>query len=133
MIRSLDHEFVTASFPPALQSPGRAREFVVGSLRAADMTHPTMTDRASLVTSELVTNAVVHACTNVEVRVAIDDTDVWLEVIDEGPTRPYRPPPSPMDSNGRGLVLVDAVADGWGVADVEGGLGKMVWARLSRS
>jgi two-component sensor histidine kinase len=85
-----------------------------------------------LVASELVTNAIVHADTDVEVRLAVDAADVWLEVLDEAPGRPWHPPPSPLETCGRGLVLVDALADSWGVADVAGSLGKMVWMRVSR-
>ncbi|MDQ6615303.1 MAG: ATP-binding protein [Actinomycetota bacterium] len=132
MIRSLDRH-LSSTFPPFLLSARRAREFVAAGLRDSGVDEPVLVDRLSLVTSELVTNAVVHAGTDVEVRVTIDPSDVWVEVVDRSPVLPYRSPPSPSGISGRGLDLVDALADAWGVAEVEHGLGKTVWARASRT
>jgi anti-sigma regulatory factor (Ser/Thr protein kinase) len=104
---------------------------VAGGLRDAGI-HEAMAERLVLVASELVTNAIVHARSYVEVRVMIDLEDVSLEVLDEEPRDPRRVPPCEAETSGRGLVLVDALADEWGVAHVEGNLGKMVWARVGR-
>ncbi|MCF6522134.1 ATP-binding protein [Streptomyces sp. JJ36] len=88
-----------------------------------------------LVVSELVTNVVQHGRVPgrlVELRVTYDlAKTVTLEVSDAGD---WRPPPAParnpgeMAESGRGLALVAAFADAWGVRGRE--VGKTVWARL---
>jgi anti-sigma regulatory factor (Ser/Thr protein kinase) len=127
----LGNQSLTASFPPSLTSARQARDFVANGL-GAEVDEPGLAERLSLCTSELVTNAVVHAQTDIGVRLVIDATDIWLEVTDEAPARPSRAPPSRTNTRGRGLVLVDALANEWGVADLQGSVGKMVWVRISR-
>ncbi len=97
------------------------------------MHQPILADRLSLIASELVTNAIVHAGSDIEVRIVIDLRDVVLEVIDDAAGRPRPTGPSTSQTSGRGLILVAALADAWGVAEVEGGVGKMVWTRVSRN
>jgi anti-sigma regulatory factor (Ser/Thr protein kinase) len=87
-------------------------------------------DRMQLVTSELVTNAIVHAGTDIQVRVRTDDGAIRLEVADGARGRPRRLSPSPTDTGGRGLLLVDALVDAWGISEVPGGGGKTVWIRV---
>ncbi|WP_046509245.1 ATP-binding protein, partial [Streptomyces odonnellii] len=53
-----------------------------------------------------------------------------IEVHDGSPVRPQPRTPDPEALDGRGLLLVDALADEWGVAD-RAGPGKMIWACLS--
>lgn len=101
-------------------------------LNEAGVDEPNVADRLSLVTSELVTNAVLHAGTDLEVSLVIDGAEVWLEVTDHASGLPDRTRSEATGTSGRGLVLVDAVVDDWGVAATEDGLGKKVWARLSR-
>ena len=132
MIRSLEPQRHIAVFPASLQSAGQARAFVQAGLTEAGVHDAILRERLTLVTSELVANAVVHACTEVEVRVTIGDEDVWVEVADAAPTRLRPAPPSLIDTSGRGLLLVDALADSWGVAEAHHGGGKTVWTRLSR-
>jgi phosphoserine phosphatase RsbU/P len=84
-----------------------------------------------LLVSELVTNAVVHAGTQIELRVDIGPGSVVVEVID------YRPGTLPAllskpDADreaGRGMVLVDALAKEWGTRHFAGG--KAVWFKLN--
>jgi anti-sigma regulatory factor (Ser/Thr protein kinase) len=83
-------------------------------------------DSAQLLTSELVTNAVVHAGTEVQVILEAHDDVVHIEVID----LTQRPPVvrfTPYDDlqTGRGLTLLDTVASAWGVDALE--RGKSVW------
>lgn len=82
-----------------------------------------------LVVSELVANAVAHAETPTRLRLAHDDRGLMLEVADT-----TVPPPQPCccdgeDEHGRGLALVDALADDWGWRPDASG-GKITWARL---
>ncbi|MDQ1356698.1 MAG: hypothetical protein QOF20_557 [Acidimicrobiaceae bacterium] len=131
MIQSLEHSNISATFPASLESARGAREFVRTELHEAGVDQ--LSDRLSLIASELVTNAIVHAGSDIEVRIVIDLRDVVLEVIDEAEGRPRPIPPSNSETSGRGLILVDALADAWGVTEVEGGVGKMVWIRVSRN
>jgi anti-sigma regulatory factor (Ser/Thr protein kinase) len=84
-----------------------------------------------ILTSELATNAVVHARTPFTVTLLWDGSLVRLEVSDACATGPRpRLAPSPDRERGRGLLLVDAVADEWGVEVHPHG--KTVWLTLSR-
>ncbi|MGX1758952.1 ATP-binding protein [Streptomyces lydicus] len=79
--------------------------------------------------SELVTNAVRHGSPAghlILVRVIVNETLLRIEVHDAGESRPRLQAPADDDASGRGLFLVDALADDWGVAPREG-LGKVVW------
>ena len=90
-----------------------------------------LVDSASLVVSELVTNAVLHARTAIGVVIILlDDGAVRLEVSDESSALPYRRPYSEGSATGRGLVLVDALSAGWGVNSRHDTEGKTVWAEL---
>jgi hypothetical protein len=115
----------------ATTSPRRARQFIVKTLDAWG--RHALVDPAALLVSELVTNAVVHARTPVDVVVvrmdAGDRGPVRVEVRDLSDTTP-RPAPLSLDSlSGRGLTLVAALASRWGVEpDAEG---KRVWFELA--
>ncbi|POX36519.1 protein phosphatase [Streptomyces sp. Ru73] len=78
-------------------------------------------DEAELLASELVTNAVVHAGTSVELLCRLDEagprTAVIIEVSDHHPARPVRGRHDAVTAEGagRGLQLVGALADAWGI------------------
>lgn len=84
----------------------------------------------ALLTSELVTNAVVHARSDVEVTVSLGARAVRVEVADDGPGRPAVRRAGPDSPSGRGLTLVDAVADRWGVDHAAPG--KSIWFEVRR-
>jgi len=92
-------------------------------------------DAAELVLSELITNAIRHACTPrdrlIETRYErLPDGGLRIEVHDAGDGVPLMQRPSGDDESGRGLALVDALTDRrWGVSS-RIGVGKSVWARL---
>lgn len=89
-----------------------------------------LVDDAVLLVDELVSNAIVHAGTPITVVIAVEDDCVRFEVGDETETLPEQRVPGPDDVTGRGLQLVDRVADaGWGVEPHTGG--KSVWFALS--
>lgn len=133
MIRSLEPQRHIAVFPASPLSARQARQFVQAELDDAGADDDVLAQRLALVTSELVTNAVVHAGTDIEVHINIDRHDIRVEVVDFGPNRPQRSRASHTASGGRGLLIVDALADAWGVAEVDDGKGKMVWFRVSRA
>ncbi|HXY90983.1 MAG TPA: ATP-binding protein [Acidimicrobiia bacterium] len=113
--------------PPSVHSPAIARRFcdaVLGEVGCgADMTAD-----ARLVVSELVTNAVLHADTAIDLEVFLrDDGALRIEVTDLGSDRPQVWARD--DTRGRGLPIVAALASAWGIIDL--GSGKTVWCELA--
>lgn len=85
---------------------------------------------AELLTSELVTNALVHTEHGAVVKATVADSRLRVEVRDFVDAPPTPNAPTQDDgTHGRGLVLVDGLADAWGVRTQ--GLGKMVWFELN--
>jgi anti-sigma regulatory factor (Ser/Thr protein kinase) len=114
--------------PPLPTSPRVAREFVAGVVVGWGLDH--LADAARLLTSELVTNAVLHARTSLTVRVDRDEERqvVRVSVLDHSEVRPRRRHYSPMSTTGRGLVMVRGAARDYGVDSAESG--KAVWFEL---
>lgn len=83
---------------------------------------------ALVVTSELVTNAVLHARTALTCRVEVHGDTVRIEVFDENPRLPVVAPCPPEATSGRGLALITTLASAWGMEHRENG--KAVWAEL---
>lgn len=81
-----------------------------------------------LIVTELVTNAVLHARSASSLRVLAGAGRVRVEVADRAPERPVVRSPSPRQPHGRGMLLVSAMADEWGVRQTDEG--KIVWAEL---
>jgi anti-sigma regulatory factor (Ser/Thr protein kinase) len=108
---------------------GRARQDVEDALASNDVDARTSED-AMLLVSELVTNAVRHARTGrFEVRLQVRPERLRIEVQDDGLGFEPRVAPSRDGTGGYGLLLVDRVADRWGVArDARG----VIWLELDR-
>ncbi|MEE1755778.1 ATP-binding protein [Streptomyces sp. SP18CS02] len=90
-------------------------------------------DAALLVLSELLTNAVRHARVTgrqVETRFRRVPGGLRIEVHDASESRPEMGLPDADAVGGRGLPLVDVLADKWGVCERQGP-GKVVWAELT--
>ena len=116
-----------AVLDPDTRSAAVARRVVEGALAKADLTH--LLDEALLLVTELVTNAVVHAGTLVDLEVETDETGVRIEVADGGPGRvSVQGAPEETREGGRGLFLLDALATAWGTSSSPGR--KAVWFRL---
>ncbi|WKX74508.1 ATP-binding protein [Streptomyces sp. XD-27] len=91
-------------------------------------------ENAVLVVSELVTNAVRHTTTaSVRCELRLADARLRVEVADQGGARtePRTRPVSADQEGGRGLMLVEALAESWGVRPHESGQGRTVWACLT--
>jgi anti-sigma regulatory factor (Ser/Thr protein kinase) len=89
-------------------------------------------DVAELLSSELVTNAVVHAQSSVELEAAYDDASVLrIDVYDRSPDEVDQSPHPPADGaeGGRGLAIVARLAFRWGVDPCSPG--KRVWFTLA--
>ncbi len=109
-------------------SARQARRFVSDTLAAC--ADADLVDAASLLVSELVTNAFVHAAspTMVVVDSAGDLAAVRVEVHDDSVVAPRMGGFEPYAGDGRGLALVAAMSERWGVDhDADG---KRVWFEL---
>ena len=85
-----------------------------------------------LLTSEVVTNAVVHGGAPVSVDVACTDDRVEVRVSDTGPASPLRREAGPTATSGRGMALLDTLAERWGVdRATRPAVGKTVWFLLA--
>ncbi|MEU3460616.1 ATP-binding protein [Streptomyces sp. NPDC006733] len=113
---------------------GRARAELRDALTGWGMAE--VADSAVLVLSELLTNAIDHARVSpgrqIETRYRREDAGVRIEVHDAAEQRPRRAGQGNDVERGRGLFIVDALADGWGVSDRDG-VGKAVWAVVTVS
>ena len=117
-----------ARFPPGPASPGQARALVGRRLTEHD--RHSLVDDVTLVVSELVTNAVVHARTAIRVRIEELPFCVKLTVFDESADLPAPRLARRVvgdSEGGRGVWLVDACSTDWGT-DRVGDHGKCVWA-----
>ena len=83
---------------------------------------------ATLLTSELVTNAVEHAASAVALRMRFDPPTLLTEVHDAAPGLPEPLVVTPWSSHGRGLSLIEALSRRWGTRQTR--LGKVVWFEL---
>ncbi|GHH18334.1 hypothetical protein Srubr_76350 [Streptomyces rubradiris] len=122
-----------ATLPGSPLAPGSARALVRAVLAEAPGVPARLADDAMAVVSELVTNAVVHAGTDVHVEWRLEETGAFvIEVCDRHPSRAPRDAgcEAPYDTPeyGRGLRLVATLAESWGVTYRAGA--KTVWARL---
>jgi anti-sigma regulatory factor (Ser/Thr protein kinase)/anti-anti-sigma regulatory factor len=114
----------TTQLPATVDAPAASRAFVAGALTRWGA--PGIVEGARWVVSELVTNAVVHARTDVTVRVSLAGRRVSLSVSDRGNGGSVR-----RDVAGAwGLHVVEQLARGWGVLPRLGG-GTVVWALLN--
>ncbi|MET7316255.1 MULTISPECIES: ATP-binding protein [Streptomyces] len=90
---------------------------------------PEESDVAELLTSELVTNALVHTDDDAILTAVVSPHKLRVEVRDFTARGPLpRIPEAGNDTGGRGLVLVESLADAWGVRPH--GVGKSVWFEL---
>ena len=82
-------------------------------------------DRVLLLTSEVVTNAILHARTPLRLTAILDAGQVVVRVYDTLRTPPRRRTYRTDAGTGRGMHLVEALADRWGVDETSAG--KCVW------
>ena len=111
-------------------SAGAARRFVRDVLmtrRVGDRVAETV----ELLTSELVTNAVIHARSPAELLVSVGDGVVRVEVCDNDASPPTRRARDLESTSGRGIAIVAELAAEWGVEQVPDD-GKRVWFEVRR-
>jgi anti-anti-sigma regulatory factor len=114
---------------PTAEAPRVAREMATHAWWDWDL--PGRPNSAQILASELVTNGVRHARTPLGFSMTLRDGTVRLSVQDwaAAPVRPRSP--SESDLQGRGLIVVEAIASRWGSVPL--GDGKVVWAELQVS
>lgn len=118
----------TACFAPDLANSDGVRRFVEEELRRGPVSEDTMF-RAQLLATELVTNAVRHAGSGVELTVALDEGRVRIQARDGSSAKPASPPADP-ETRHRGLFLLEDLSEEWGV-ELEGHTGKIVWCEVA--
>lgn len=106
-----------------------ARRFVREQLTGWQL--EALLDDAFVVVSELATNAIRHAGSAYRVGLSRTGSALRIEIRDSGAGTPEPQPPSSTAENGRGLLLVAAIAASWGIEDADRGGGKVVWAELA--
>ena len=114
--------------PAQTTSPRLARDYVVGVLHGWGLDG--LEESARLLTSELVTNAVLHARTSITVRISRDETRhlVRVSVLDGSARTPRERHYSEMSTTGRGLHMVRGGSRDFGI--VRHTSGKSVWFEL---
>ncbi|GGR52856.1 ATP-binding protein [Streptomyces netropsis] len=120
-------------FPALNTSVAEARRRVLARLREWGIDEVACDD-AQLVVSELFTNAVRHTDSDkVSCQLRISGARLRIEIADQGhtPTEPRARCSGADEESGRGLLLVGAVSEAWGVRPDDSGRGRVVWADLS--
>jgi sigma-B regulation protein RsbU (phosphoserine phosphatase) len=118
--------------PADHSSPGLAREAIRTIAHERDLSG--VLDEALLLVTELTTNSVVHAGTEVDLEITASNDSITVTVLDfrPGAIVPNFPEPGEeIPERGRGLLLVEQLATAWGTLHFAGGKG--VWFRLDRS
>lgn len=122
---------ISRSFPADRSAPASARR-VLEDVRAE--IGDELSDDIRLLVSEVVTNSVLHGPTapaaQVELHVWASDEIVRVAVTDQGAGFEPQDRPTGGDRSGWGLMMVDRLADRWGV---ELGSGTEVWFELRRA
>lgn len=114
---------VSVALPHAPTAPRAARALVAEHLGGEQRC-----DEVALCISEIVTNAVRHAASAPLVRFCLRGRTVRVETADASPDAPVVRPHDPTATGGRGLRIVDALADRWGTERT--GSGKVVWFEI---
>jgi anti-sigma regulatory factor (Ser/Thr protein kinase) len=118
---------VSADLPSDATAPGRARRIVTASLTGRGLDD--LVEPAVLLTSEVVTNAVQHGGGHARIAVEHDHEGLRISVSDASTHLPHRLELGVDATSGRGIHLLDELADRWGVELHPGG-GKTVWFEL---
>ncbi|HUS61308.1 MAG TPA: PAS domain S-box protein [Acidimicrobiales bacterium] len=105
-------------------SPGRARRILRELL--AEVERQQWLEAAELALSEVVTNAMLHAHSTIDVKLGVFEDEVCVEVHDRNPLLPFHRNYDAEATTGRGLNLVAALSRACGVKSL-GAEGKIVW------
>ncbi len=117
----------STSLPPEPRQVGAGRRFVRETLAAWGQQE--LAAHACLLVSEILTNAIRHACQPIELRLHRRAGELVAEIFDDDAQLPQRMVPGLAEESGRGLMIVDALAADWGAR--LSGPGKVVWFTLA--
>jgi len=118
----------SVELPPKPASATQARRLAREQL--ASIVPPDALDTVALLVTELVTNAILHARTPLQLQIETRPNHVRIGVEDASDRQPeLRSHPSDAVT-GRGLALVEALASSWGVESTSSG--KVVWCEIPR-
>lgn len=117
---------VTLAAEPA--SAPAARRLLAGECADCGLSGD-LTDTAQLLTSELVTNAVIHGRSAVTLEILVTGGLLRVAVSDDNSRHPELRPADDRALDGRGMGIVALLAARWGVTDHA--LGKTVWFELA--
>jgi anti-sigma regulatory factor (Ser/Thr protein kinase) len=120
-------ESETLTLPPEPQSAGAARRFTRHVCRQAHL-DPDTSHSAILLTSETVTNAIIHGRSEVRLTVIVRAHGVRVEVGDDNSRPPVAQAEDPNALDGRGMAMIQATASAWGVE--RAAYGKVVWFEI---
>ena len=110
-------------------SVGAARRFVRDVLMSRRVPDGVV-DTVELLTSEVVTNAIIHARSGPQLAVTVDGDVVRVAVRDLSPAVPIRRRGRLDDVSGRGVVIVEELASAWGV-ELDRNGSKRVWFEVA--
>ena len=114
-------------FGPSKESISAARRFVTRIISDAPVE---VRESVAVMVSELSTNALVHAASGFDVVVDRSGETVLVAVTDWGGGAPELRSPKSTEPHGRGLRIVEALSDEWGIVSTSGGVKKTIWFRL---
>ena len=114
------------TLPADLSSVSQARNFLRHAL--ADWSVDGFELAAPQVLTELATNAALHARSAYTVHLLLDDGHLLVEVSDSSPVMPQQRHYGTGATTGRGIALVEALSEAWGVESSP--TGKTVWCRV---
>ena len=114
---------------PHPTSVGAARRFVRDVLKTRRVDDGVVST-VELLTSEVVTNAIVHARSGPQLAVEVDEDKVRVAVRDSSPDVPVRKLGAVDDLSGRGVIIVEELAAAWGVERERNGA-KRVWFEVT--
>lgn len=120
---------VRTMLTPHPTSVGAARRFVRDVLMSRQVADGVV-DMVELLTSEVVTNAIIHGRSGPQLAVEVRDCVVRVAVSDLSPKLPVRQAGRLDDVSGRGVVIVEELASAWGV-EREGNGSKRVWFEVA--
>jgi anti-sigma regulatory factor (Ser/Thr protein kinase) len=116
-----------SSFPADLRSAAQARHHAEHVLSRWGL--GSVLDVVRLLVSELVVNAVTHAGSAADLTLCVVGPRLRVEVSDRSQEAPQLRDCAPMSPDGRGLLILDDLAEDWGV-DI-GPSGKTVWFEVT--
>jgi anti-sigma regulatory factor (Ser/Thr protein kinase) len=114
---------------PHPTSVGAARRFVRDVLMSRQVADGVV-DTVELLTSEVVTNAIIHGRSGPVLAVAVNEGAVRVAVGDVSPELPVRRLGRLDDVSGRGVIIIEELATAWGVERERNG-SKRVWFEVA--